>query len=179
MFGKEDTPQVVLDINKLIEQVLVLIARKMEEKGVKLRVEYAEPCLLVRANRVQLQQVLLNLSMNAIEAMSTVYGRDRILKLRTEIDRTGHALIVVQDSGPGSFCHGWNSFSQVMPGISVRACLLWLCSPRLRRLVAADVVTFGAAILRRHRHPSSKCSHAWIGGPARQSDALPVLLACQ
>jgi signal transduction histidine kinase len=56
---------------------------------------------LVRANRVQLEQLLFNLIRNAIEAMDSVTASSRELLLRTEVDDTGNLTIVIQDSGTG------------------------------------------------------------------------------
>jgi signal transduction histidine kinase len=102
MFGKGDAPQESLNVNVVIRDVLALISAKLAENSVSLLTSYAEdPPPIVRANRVQLQQVLLNLTMNAIEAMSGVRDAPRILTLATEISRPGHVLIMVRDSGPG------------------------------------------------------------------------------
>jgi len=102
MFGKGDTSQATLNVNKVIDEVLALVENRMTEGRVQLIKSYGEmPVPAVRANRIELQQVLLNLTMNAIEAMSTMSGGDRVLKLTTEVTRTGRVLITVQDSGPG------------------------------------------------------------------------------
>jgi signal transduction histidine kinase len=52
-------------------------------------------------DRVQLQQVIVNLIMNGIEAMSAVTRQPRVLRVRSQIDGSGHVLIAVEDSGPG------------------------------------------------------------------------------
>ena len=89
-------------MTKVIDEVLGLIENRMTESRIQLIKSYGEmPVPAVRANRIELQQVLLNLTMNAIEAMSPMSGGDRILKLTTEVTRTGRVLITVQDSGPG------------------------------------------------------------------------------
>ena len=102
MFGKGDTSQETLNINKVIDEVLALVENRIAEERVQLIKSYSEmPLPTVRANRVELQQVLLNLVMNAIEAMSAMPRGDRVLKLTTEVTRTSRVLIAVQDSGPG------------------------------------------------------------------------------
>ena len=55
----------------------------------------------VMGDRVQLQQVILNLIMNGIEAMSAVMRQPRVLRVRSQIDGPGDLLIAVEDSGPG------------------------------------------------------------------------------
>jgi signal transduction histidine kinase len=55
----------------------------------------------VQADQVQLQQVVLNLIMNAIEAMGSSAGKDRVLRLRTEIGPVDNVLITIADTGPG------------------------------------------------------------------------------
>jgi C4-dicarboxylate-specific signal transduction histidine kinase len=102
MFGKGDTSQATLNVNKVIDEVLALVENRTTEERVQIIKSYGEmPVPAVRANRIELQQVLLNLTMNAIEAMSTMPAGDRVLKLITEVTRTGRVLIAVQDSGPG------------------------------------------------------------------------------
>jgi hypothetical protein len=55
----------------------------------------------ILGDRVQLQQVIVNLIMNGIEAMSAVMRQPRVLRVRSQIDGPGRALIAVEDSGPG------------------------------------------------------------------------------
>ena len=96
MFQKEETPQVRLNINTLIGEVLALTTRRLEARRIRLKTDLVDS---VRANRMQLQQVLMNLIMNAIEAMGAVPRGDRLLTLRTEINDAGRVLVTVQDSG--------------------------------------------------------------------------------
>jgi signal transduction histidine kinase len=102
MFQKEETPQVRLNINSLVGEFLAHSTHRLDAKQIRLRTDFVEtPLPMVRVNRTQLQQVLLNLIMNAIEAMSAVPSGDRLLTLRTAVNDAGRVLVTVQDSGPG------------------------------------------------------------------------------
>jgi signal transduction histidine kinase len=102
MLAKQNTRRVLVNVNTVVQEVLVLAAGKISEKGVRIVTSFPEdPPPNVVANRVQLQQVLLNLIMNAVEAMDAPKRGDRVLTLATEINQSGHVLIMVRDSGPG------------------------------------------------------------------------------
>jgi signal transduction histidine kinase len=102
MFRREPAVRVEVDLNDLIKQVLLLVERPMKSNGIALEtiLEYRRSPL-VMADPVQLQQVILNLMMNAIEAMSTSSHRARVLHIESRFDRDGNVLLMVQDSGPG------------------------------------------------------------------------------
>jgi PAS domain S-box-containing protein len=90
-----------LDINDSIHEVLNLIRSELHEHHVALDSELSDGLPPVMGDRVQLQQVILNLVMNAVEAMSTNTSEPRMLRLRSRSDGPGTALIAVEDSGPG------------------------------------------------------------------------------
>jgi PAS domain S-box-containing protein len=90
-----------LDINEVIQEVLALTGRELDENRVLLERQLTKALPLVLGDRVQLQQVLLNLIMNAIEAMAAVTNRPRLLWLESQIDKSGYVLVVVRDSGVG------------------------------------------------------------------------------
>ncbi len=92
----------LVDVNELIQQVLTLATHKIGSSNIGLATNFAKtPAPLVRADPVQLQQVVLNLIMNAVEAMSSSADRARELRLRTEIDPADSVLITIADTGPG------------------------------------------------------------------------------
>jgi PAS domain S-box-containing protein len=90
-----------LDLNELIQDVLVLTDREFAENGVLPERELTNALPHVLGDRVQLQQVLLNLIMNGIEAMATVTSRPRFLRVESGIDESGNVLVAVRDSGTG------------------------------------------------------------------------------
>jgi PAS domain S-box-containing protein len=90
-----------LDINEVIQEVLALADRELYENRVLLERQLTKALPLVLADRVQMQQVLLNLIMNAIEAMSAVTDRPRSLCMQSRIDESGDVLVAVRDSGTG------------------------------------------------------------------------------
>jgi C4-dicarboxylate-specific signal transduction histidine kinase len=90
-----------LDINEVILGVCALTRGELAKNRVSLQTQLAEGLPLTQGDRVQLQQVILNLVMNAVEAMSGVNHRSRELLIGTSDDASGAVRITVQDSGPG------------------------------------------------------------------------------
>jgi PAS domain S-box-containing protein len=89
------------DINEPILDVVALTRGEMQKNGVLLQTQLGQGLPLVQGDRVQLQQVILNLIINAIEAMSGVSGGPRELRISTGIDASNCVLVAVRDSGPG------------------------------------------------------------------------------
>jgi signal transduction histidine kinase len=90
-----------LDMNETVQEVIALGQTEVRRNGVTPRTELAKDLSPVLGDRVQLQQVVLNLVMNAVEAMSTVGERPRELVIRTQNDEADMIRITVQDSGVG------------------------------------------------------------------------------
>jgi len=88
------------DLNAAINEVIILARSVTNQNGVSVQTRLAEGLFSVDGDRVQLQQVLLNLILNAAEAMSSVEEGARELLISTEQDQAG-ALVAVRDSGPG------------------------------------------------------------------------------
>ncbi len=90
-----------LDINEVIEEILALAQGELRTKRVALRTDLATRLSPVSGDRVQLQQVVINLIMNGIEAMSSVQDRPRELVIRTQEGEHDQVVVAVQDSGTG------------------------------------------------------------------------------
>jgi C4-dicarboxylate-specific signal transduction histidine kinase len=89
-----------IDVNEAIEKVLLLSKRELERAGVTLRIDFDRTLPNIEADRVQLQQVVLNLVRNAIEAMAGVEGRSRILTVSSNV-ADGHVSVTIADTGVG------------------------------------------------------------------------------
>jgi C4-dicarboxylate-specific signal transduction histidine kinase len=89
------------DLNEAINEVIVLARSAIAENRVSVRTRVAERLAPVEGDRVQLQQVILNLILNAAEAMSAVDEGARELLISTEKSRKNDVLVAVRDSGPG------------------------------------------------------------------------------
>ncbi|MBR0933726.1 ATP-binding protein [Bradyrhizobium jicamae] len=89
-----------VDINEAIEEVLLLSKRELERAGVTLHAEFGKSLPQVRADRVQLQQVVFNLVRNAVEAMVDVEGRSRVLTARSSMS-DNHVVVAIADTGMG------------------------------------------------------------------------------
>src|SRR5215469_11479393 len=101
MFKKDGQTETQQDINELVREVLVLLHDEIQSRQVSTRIELTDRLPKVSANRVQLQQVLVNLIANAVEAMSAIENRARILRVKTEMNEFNHMMITVEDSGMG------------------------------------------------------------------------------
>jgi len=98
---KTATAKERLNMNEAIQEVMALAGDEMRKNSVAVRTEFAPDLLPVLGDRVQLQQVVLNLVMNGIEAMSSVEERSRELIIKTQKDDAGQVRVTVQDSGIG------------------------------------------------------------------------------
>jgi len=90
-----------LDINDVIQEVLALAGHELQKNRVLVERHLTKTLPLVRADRIQLQQVLLNLIRNGTEAMSGVTLQSRGLSVESRIDESGNVLVAVRDSGTG------------------------------------------------------------------------------
>jgi signal transduction histidine kinase len=88
------------DLNAAINEVIILARSATNRNGVLLEMRLADGLSLVAGDRVQLQQVLLNLVLNAVEAMGAIEAGPRELSISTEQDQMG-VFVAVGDSGPG------------------------------------------------------------------------------
>ncbi|WFU73425.1 trifunctional serine/threonine-protein kinase/ATP-binding protein/sensor histidine kinase [Bradyrhizobium sp. CB2312] len=90
-----------LEINEVILEITTLAGAAMSEHGVLAKMRLSEGLPRVVGDRVQLQQVVLNLIMNAVEAVSEVEDRPRELLISTDEEGSGGVLLKISDSGPG------------------------------------------------------------------------------
>src|SRR6266566_916273 len=89
------------DLNQAIDEVIVLARSAITKNGASVQTRLTEGLAPIQGDRVQLQQVVLNLILNAVEAMSSVEVEARELLISTEQNQTGDVLVAVRDSGPG------------------------------------------------------------------------------
>jgi signal transduction histidine kinase len=98
-FYKKSTPhRDVVDVNEVVREMLVLLRNEANRYAVSIRTELTADLPKVAADRVQLQQVFMNLMLNGIEAMKDTAGE---LTIRSQRDQDGHLLISVSDTGVG------------------------------------------------------------------------------
>ena len=102
---KGDTEKTLLDINEVIQEVVSLTHSEIQKSGVVLKMNLAVDLPRVLGDRIQLQQVILNLVMNGIEAMDTVTDRPREMLIRSSRYESDKVLVAVQDSGIGIDSH--------------------------------------------------------------------------
>ena len=107
-------------INEAVREVIALTHGEVEKHGVSVQTQLTEGLPLIQADRVQLQQVIINLIINAIEAMSGVGNESRPLLISTGQEPSGGVLVSVQDSGAGLDVEGpgrlFDAFYTTKPG---------------------------------------------------------------
>ena len=99
--NKTEIEKEPIDINSVVRDVVALVQRELSSHRVSLRTELAPALPMVLGDRIQLQQVIINLVMNGIEAMQTVTDRRRELAIRSGQDEEQGVLISVADCGVG------------------------------------------------------------------------------
>jgi C4-dicarboxylate-specific signal transduction histidine kinase len=97
---KTDTERSRFNVNDVVHEVCTLVQRELSNSDVSLRMELAPVPLLVRADRVQLQQVIINLVMNGIEAMQSVTDH-REMVIRSQQNEANQVMVMVEDCGIG------------------------------------------------------------------------------
>jgi C4-dicarboxylate-specific signal transduction histidine kinase len=99
--NKTDVEKVPLDINDVVREVITLVQRQVMSHQVSLHMELAPTLPTILGDRVQLQQVIINLVMNGFEAMQSITDRPRELVIQSRQDETQQVLVGVTDSGVG------------------------------------------------------------------------------
>lgn len=101
LFSKEELTLEPVDLNDATEEVIALAASDLQKNRVDLQAELAPDLPVVNADRIQIQQVILNLLRNASDAMAEVTDRPRRLEIATRRDGGDHVCLSVRDAGVG------------------------------------------------------------------------------
>jgi C4-dicarboxylate-specific signal transduction histidine kinase len=101
LINKKPPERVPVQLNLLIEETCALIASQAARNGVAMSTELDPHIPFAIGDRIQLQQVLVNLMINAIEAMTSVTNRPGELKIRSQVQDSGQVLVSVEDNGVG------------------------------------------------------------------------------
>jgi C4-dicarboxylate-specific signal transduction histidine kinase len=101
MVSRRSPEESPVDINQAISDVLGIAGREIENHGILIRQELAHGLPPVLGDRVELQQVILNLVINAMEAIDSAKGGQREINIRSEPERGDGIRVTVEDSGPG------------------------------------------------------------------------------
>jgi len=101
IFKKDTRERTLISVNDLVRDVLMLAHGRLRSQRISVEVVRHEDLPQILADRVQLQQVMLNLVMNGIDAMTSVKDRTRRLLIKSELQAPCDVLITVQDAGTG------------------------------------------------------------------------------
>jgi PAS domain S-box-containing protein len=120
LIKKAPTRNEPIEINEAILEVIELIRGEAARNDTSVQIDLAKNLPLIKGDRVQLQQVILNLAVNAVEAMSVTSGRTRELLISTRKAEPSSVLVEVHDSGPGlvpgTLEHLFDAFYTTKPG---------------------------------------------------------------
>jgi signal transduction histidine kinase len=98
LFRKDSSPREMVDVNEVIQEMVVMLQKEATRHSITMSTDLANGLIKVMADRVQLQQALLNLMLNGIEAMPDRTGE---LRIKSQLQEDGEALISVSDTGDG------------------------------------------------------------------------------
>lgn len=101
LFRKEHGEHTEIDLNELISEVLRLLRTDLMQKGIDVRLTYGQGLPAVHGDPVQLRQVILNLVINAEDAIASVPDGPREIDITTGLTEAGHVAVTVRDSGIG------------------------------------------------------------------------------
>ncbi|MET4177840.1 PAS domain S-box-containing protein [Bradyrhizobium sp. LA6.1] len=101
LIKKAPAPKESIDVNNVILDVIAIVRAELLRHGISLQADLATGLPLVEGHRVQLQQVVLNLILNAIEAINSLDDGGRELRISTTSDAASGILVAVRDNGPG------------------------------------------------------------------------------
>ena len=99
MFRHDVQDKTLVDIDKLVSAVLALVGIDLQKHAIELKTQLDEQIPQVLGNQVQLQQVILNLVMNAIEAMNSM--ETRVLRIKAELSQPSTVRVSIEDTGAG------------------------------------------------------------------------------
>ena len=101
LYKKSDPRKIPLDVNNVIDDSISLLRSEAISRHVSLQLDLASGLPQVCGDRIQLQQVIINLAMNAIESMSDISDRPRTLFVQSQLDESDDVAVSVQDVGCG------------------------------------------------------------------------------
>lgn len=101
LFSKKSEAAELIDLSRAARELLALAAAELRRSRVNLEVDFSSTLPRIVGDRVQLQQVMLNLLLNAVDAVSSVDDRPRRIVIRTLEDDAGNVRLTVQDTGVG------------------------------------------------------------------------------
>jgi signal transduction histidine kinase len=101
LLRKRELELKLIDLNAAASDVLRFVAGETHRQGVKIEKQFADDLPFVHGDVIHLQQVLLNLILNGMEAMSESSESNRRLTMRTAYDGNGNVEVAVEDAGPG------------------------------------------------------------------------------
>jgi len=102
---KEGAVRLPINMNSLIEETIRLTRPEAREKGVDVKLTLADPMPMIFADPVQMQQVLVNLERNSVEAMSNADSAIKTLRVSTQLNDISEILVSLEDTGPGLTAH--------------------------------------------------------------------------
>jgi hypothetical protein len=129
LMRKADAQKTPLDVNDIVSEVAALLQRELAAQHVTLRLEPASAVPLIVGDWVQLQQVIINLVLNSVDAMRAITDRPRALQIRSYEDAAHEIVVAVKDSGVGipveTADHVFDAFFSTKPsglGIGLSIC---------------------------------------------------------